>query len=136
MAIDPDTLAAARRRIQALPPSPRVQQVQLIASLLPEINSARERGLSLDAIIPVLREAGCTLSAKTIRNYVSQARRAGALAGTTTHEPPASSPTVVSTPTPRLGSREVVPTRPAKASAAASAELPGRFSIIPDTPDI
>ena len=135
MAIDPDTLAAARRSIQSLPPSPRVQQVQLITSLLPEINSARARGLSLDAIIPVLREAGCTLSAKTIRNYVSQARRAGSLSGTTAPEPPPPPPAPVSASAPRLGSREAVPSRPAKASAD-NAELPGRFQIIPDTPDI
>ena len=135
MAFDPDTLDAARRRIQSLPPSPRVQQVQLIASLLPEINSARARGLSLDAIIPVLREAGCTLSAKTIRNYVSQARRADALSSTTPHAPPASPPSPVSAPAPPQGSREVVPHRPAKA-AATIVDLPGRFQVIPDTPDI
>lgn len=136
MTIDPDTLASARRRIQELPPSTRSSQMELIAKLLPELDAARARGLSLDAIIPILREAGCTLTDKTIRNYVSQARRASALADSAPRAAPTPHPMTAATSRSERGSREKFAALLTPPKDDSDGLPPGHFRVIPDTPNI
>jgi len=130
MTLDDTAIAELQHRIEALPAQPRTKPADVIAQLLPAIDAARARGLSVEAIQPLLREAGVTLATKTVRDYLSRARRASTnqLPRAAQHRPlpVQDSPAQLQRP---QGSREEGSSPP----AASNKPLPGRFQLVPDT---
>jgi hypothetical protein len=80
ISVDETTLAALLHRIEALPAKPCTSPADVIATLLPALDAARARGVPLTELLRLLNDVGITLSAKTVRDYMSRARRAGARA--------------------------------------------------------
>jgi hypothetical protein len=109
--IDDKAIAQLRHHIEAIRAVPCTTPAQVIATLLPELDAARARGVPFKELLPLLNGAGITLSAKTLRDYMSRARRAPAqnAGGALPSAPPCerddtSSPSIdaMSTPTSRL----------------------------------
>jgi hypothetical protein len=123
-------IAALQERIDALASAQRPTPAEVIAKLLPTLEAARARGVSFEALLPLLREAGISLTAKTVREYMSRARRAPALAAklAASSPPPSHEAARFS-----HGSRGEVTTPPPTASPGKPDRLPGRFQLVPDT---
>jgi len=104
-AVDPERISNA---LAGLTQSPRVTLKSLIKAQIGPIQAARQRGLRHCDIAAALTQAGCPISAQTLRKYLSQLRVKHAtdssMALTNRHFPPSNAPDI---PQPRAAADAV-----------------------------
>lgn len=129
--IDTTLIPALSEQIEKLPDRTTITPYELVKRVAPVIAAACDRGQDAAAITKLLQGMGVRLSPRTLRNYLSRARREEHSAP---KEPPASTPAPAPF-TPRIqptaASEEV-----ARGSRPRAVPVGGRFELVADKKDI
>ena len=73
--IDVDKVRALQSSLDALPARHTATPYEVIAELAETISRVRSRGYDIDHIVELLATAGIVLSRRTVRNYLTKARK-------------------------------------------------------------